>query len=288
MVKKKIRVIEICLCFFVLCSHSTLHAMEDGAYVMGGSSSYANPITGIPEDGGTNITLGDSMISSLVEKQFLIEQTNGKTYATIGLGLASNVSNVRFKLMNSDGTMQSVVATMTGNSSANGDTVHHYRMEIGSLTQYISPILYVTPMGRDVQFFIKLNAGSIVQGTGIYKSLMIPAVQETPKKTEEKAKTNERTNTADPKKSAEVATTKKDSIANNKSTTSDATNTKNETKVGNVSKESLFEGVVGLTNHKAVNIKKENNSFIGYRIAGIAILAILALGGVVYVKKTKK
>ena len=147
-------------------------ALDDGAYLIGRSTSYVNPLTGNTEDGGTNITLGDSMVSSIVEGNLLLEQTGGKYYITVGLGLASNVSNVRFKIMNSGGSFNSVSATKTGSSSANGDTVNHYRIQINSLNDYISPIMYVAPMGRDVQFFIKLNQGSITPGTGVYTSTM--------------------------------------------------------------------------------------------------------------------
>ena len=98
----------------------------------------------------------------------------GKYYITVGLGLASNVSNVRFKVMTSSGAMSSVSATKTGSSSANGDTVNHYRIQVSSLDIYISPIMYVSPMGRDVQFFIKPNISSAISGTGVYNSQMIP------------------------------------------------------------------------------------------------------------------
>ena len=151
-----------------------VHALSDGAYLVSRSTSYTNPLTGQTEDGGENIALGESMVSNIVESQLLVEQTNGKYYITVGLGLASNVSNIRFKVMNSSGSMSSVSATKTGSSSANGDTVNHYRLQVSSLDLYISPIMYVNPMGRDVQFFIKPNISSAITGTGIYSSQMIP------------------------------------------------------------------------------------------------------------------
>ena len=39
----------------------SVYAMEDGAYTVGRTTSYANPETGQTVDGGTNIALGDSM-----------------------------------------------------------------------------------------------------------------------------------------------------------------------------------------------------------------------------------
>ena len=163
-------------------------ALDDGAYLIGCSSSYVNPLTNETVDGGTNIALGDSMVASIVEKQLLLEQVEGKMYLTIGLGLSSQVSNVRFQLMDTNGNMISRSAEITGSSQANGDTVNHYRIQIDSLTQYISPIMYVTPMGRDVQFFITLNPSAISAGTGIYTSLMIP--QETPPASKEETHTS--------------------------------------------------------------------------------------------------
>ena len=48
-------------------------ALDDGAYLIGRSTSYVNPLTGNTEDGGTNITLGDSMVSSIVEGNLLLD-----------------------------------------------------------------------------------------------------------------------------------------------------------------------------------------------------------------------
>ncbi|WP_365952836.1 heme-binding Shp domain-containing protein, partial [Thomasclavelia sp.] len=52
-------------------------ALDDGAYLVGRSTSYVNPHTGSPEDGGTNIALGESMCSNIISSQLLLEQTGG-------------------------------------------------------------------------------------------------------------------------------------------------------------------------------------------------------------------
>ena len=171
----QINIIALMMLLFL----SPVNALNDGAYLISRSTSYVNPLTGKTEDGGENIALGDSMVGNIVEGQLLLEQTGGKYYITVGLGLASNVSNVRFKVMTSSGAMSSVSATKTGSSSANGDTVNHYRIQVSSLDIYISPIMYVSPMGRDVQFFIKPNISSAISGTGVYKIQMIPQRQST-------------------------------------------------------------------------------------------------------------
>lgn len=277
-------------------------ANNDGAYLIGRSTSYVNPLTGSTEDGGTNIALGESMVSSIVEEQLLLERVNGKIYLTIGLGLASNVSNVRIKTMNSSGTFSNASTTVTGSSSANGDTVNHYRIQINSLNDYISPILYVAPMGRDVQFFIKLNQGSITAGTGVYNSQMIPA-----------ASSNNGT-TTNQNNSTDNSSNNNASSTTNNQDTQPASQDPGEsstpvTTVGEVTRESLFEGVSGLSSYvvdhngkldpdkklTAKNLlaqdtkkKETSNKNLLIIAAVIAVIAIVAGGGFYYVKKIKK
>ncbi len=150
-------------------------ALSDGAYVVNRTTSYTNPETGQTVDGGTNIALGDSMADSIVEDQVLVEQTGGKTYVTIGLGLMSSISNVRIQVQSADGSYRDAAITQTGSCTRIGDTCNHYRFEVESLDRLISPIIYVDPMGRDVQFFVQLDPSSAQAGTGNFVSEMIGA-----------------------------------------------------------------------------------------------------------------
>ena len=284
----QINIILMMLFMFI----SPVSALNDGAYLVSRSTSYTNPLTGQTEDGGENIALGESMVGNIVESKLLVEQTNGKYYITVGLGLASNVSNVRFKVMTLSGSMSSVSATKTGSSSANGDTVNHYRLQVSSLELYISPIMYVNPMGRDVQFFIKPNISSAIAGTGVYNSQMIP------QNTETSTSQNTQSNTSKPTNQTTQEETTKESQ------TSETTEIQQAT-VGTITKESLMENATGLSNHlinskgkvdkklkltvknlkhttKESTTKKDNTLLI----VGICIAFIL--GGIFYVKKIKK
>lgn len=171
-----------------------VYAMEDGAYTVGRTTSYANPETGQTVDGGTNIALGDSMCESIVEDSALVERSQGKTYVTLGIGLMSNVSDVRMQIQGTDGTYRDVEITQTGSCERDGDTCNHYRFEVDSADNYISPILYVEPMGRNVQFFVKLDMASAQAGTGNFVSEMISAEEP---QTEEKPQTEEEPQVAD-------------------------------------------------------------------------------------------
>lgn len=285
----QINIILMMLFMFI----SPVSALNDGAYLVSRSTSYTNPLTGKTEDGGENIALGESMVSNIVESQLLVEQTNGKYYITVGLGLASNVSNIRFKVMNSSGSMSSVSATKTGSSSANGDTVNHYRLQVSSLDLYISPIMYVNPMGRDVQFFIKPNISSAIVGTGIYNSQMIP--QESTSTSSQNEKEN---------KSTSNSSSQKETSTSIETTTTEET-PKEETTVGTITKESLMSNATGLSNHlinskgkvdknlklTIKNLKKnpkEEKTTKNYYPLFISVGIVIILGGIIYVKKIKK
>ncbi|MDO5291485.1 MAG: heme-binding Shp domain-containing protein [bacterium] len=168
-------IISLCLVavMFLSIGNTTVMAMSDGAYTVSVSYSYKNPETNETEDGGSNIALGESMIASMLEKQALVEQVNGKTYVTIGIGLMSNVSSVKIQTQSSKGgSYKTVSSTKTGSSTNNGDTVNHYRFQVSNTGYYISPKVFIDPMGREVQFFIKLDMGTAKSGTGIYTSEM--------------------------------------------------------------------------------------------------------------------
>lgn len=147
-------------------------ALEDGVYTVGRTTSYANPETGVTEDGGTNIALGDSMCESIVEEQALVEIENGKTYVTLGLGLMSNISDVKIKIQGDDGSYRFADITQTGTCERNGDTCNHYRFQVDSPENLISPVIFVTPMGREVQFFVKPDMTTAKPGTGNFTSFI--------------------------------------------------------------------------------------------------------------------
>lgn len=167
-----------------------VYALDDGAYTVGRTTSYVNPETGETADGGTNVALGESMCAGIVEEQALVEQSQGKTYVTLGLGLMSNISSVAIQVQNSDGTYKDVELTKTGSCERDGDTCDHYRFEVVSPELYISPKLFVDPMGREVQFFVKLDMTSATSGSGNFVSEMVKPAEEVTTQTETTAGTD--------------------------------------------------------------------------------------------------
>lgn len=158
--------------FFITIMPVSAFAMEDGAYLVTRNTSYVNPQTGQTVDGGTNIALGESMCASMIESQALVEQSDGRIYVTLGIGMMSNITSVRIQVQSGSGYSE-VPITLTGSCQRDGDTCNHYRFEVSSVDNYISPIVYVEPMGREVQFFVSLNSGSATAGTGNFVSEMV-------------------------------------------------------------------------------------------------------------------
>lgn len=250
----------------LLLSLSTLNvfatAMADGAYTIGRQTSYVNPETGNTVDGGTNIALGDSMCEGIVEECLLVEQTNGKTYITIGIGLMSNIEKVRIQIRDQNGTYHDAKLTMTGSCQRNGDTCNHYRFEAYSADGYISPILYVTPMGRDVQFFVMPDISSAKSGTGNFVSEMIP---KSPEATEP-VPTSQPTESSQPpipETEPPAASVSDTDESVNSETTSDTASTDDSTGSSASETDENYD-------QKA---KKVNGNILGWTVGGIVVLA---------------
>lgn len=247
-----------------LTSISFVFGLENGTYVISKSTSYAHPETGSPVDGGTNIALGDSMCQSIVENQMLLEKNGNSTYLTIGLGLMSNVSNVTIQIVDQNNNYRTVSATKTGSCTRNGDTCNHYRFEWLPTDKYVSPIIYVEPMGRDVQFFVTPNINSAVAGTGNFGAGISSAEPPIPAASEQSA-------------SSEVSSTDSDSKENVKS----AEKKEEEKKTKDHKKNNQKKA-------KNDREQKEEKSLKGMYIATGAILLILVVGGTSFIIYKRK
>ena len=155
-------------------NNTKVHALEDGAYIVSRTSTYINPDTGLTAKGATSNETGENMAARILAPEVLVEQSNGRTYVTIGLGMASSISNVSIQIQTSSGGgYQPVSFTNTGSSTLNGDTCRHYRFEVVSPYLNISPKFIVEGMGMELEFYIVLNMNSANSGTSIYLSEMV-------------------------------------------------------------------------------------------------------------------
>lgn len=257
---KKIISLVCMAAFIILTTSFPAYASElnDGAYTVGRETSYVNPETGETEDGGTNIALGDSMCASIVDDRLLVEQTDGKTYVTIGIGLMSNIEDVRIQVKDSSGQYRDAEITKTGSCQRDNDTCNHYRFEVYSADEYISPIIYVTPMGRDVQFFVMPDISSAKKGTGNFVSEMI-------------------------KETTTVNTTES---TTKKATTKAATTEQTTVTETSVTETTVSETTTDVTKDTVASQDKNNNK-IGWIIGGV-VAAVVAVSCTVYFIKKKQ
>lgn len=245
--------IFIGLLFLSLLSVNT-SATQQGAYLVSRSTSYANPQTGKVSDGGTNIALGDNMANNVVEPQLLVEKTNNQSFITIGLGMASNIQNVSFKVNN-----QPVSAEYVSNSTRNNDQVNHYRIP-GNEGSLVEVKMYVTPMQRDVIFYVQVGT-DLVRGTGVYQSNLNNTVP-----VDETTSNKEQSNSQPTQETVAKQEVKKNTDKTSKQ----------------VKKKSSLSKHLSKKNKK----KKDNSSLI-YGSIGIIVSAALILGIIFWYKHRK-
>ena len=171
--KKLLSVLLAALMIAALTVTTVASALDDGAYLVSRSTSYADPATGKTADGGTDIALGDSMCASITDDKVLVEKVGSKYYVTLGLGLMSNISNVRIATQTSGSNYKNVSITKTGSCQRDNDTCNHYRFQMDDPSKRIRVTFYVTPMSRDVIYFVDLNMNSATKGTGNFKAEMV-------------------------------------------------------------------------------------------------------------------
>ena len=259
------------ICLLPASAHGNTY--KNDAYLVPVITSYANPETGEIVDGGSNQALGESMCQSIMEKQALVEIWDNEVYVTLGVGLASNVGETKILIQGKTGVNQykQAALTKTGTSEKDGDICNHYRFLMSDPKVLISPVLYVTPMGREVQFFVQLDMDKIESGAGIYVS---DIVTEKEKQAEEAAKgtvtnitTNEITKESTEKKTKQqiettivVQTSEPASTASEKETQTT----------------------------KAAETKKENLGSLVPVIIGVAVVSVLVMASVLFLKKRSR
>ena len=127
--------------------------------------TYENPATGQVEDSGgeANRELGTSMVSSTVDTHALVEtDTAGKTFITVRVHLADQISNVQVETSTDGGnTFAAATATQTKSDLTHGDSspdnTSDWRFEAPSANVVIRLKLDVAAMGRQVTCFVSFS-----------------------------------------------------------------------------------------------------------------------------------
>lgn len=135
-------------------------AASHGIYTATATAHYRHPTTGVIEDSGgeNSAVLGQSMTESATNKKALVEvDARGNTWITVRLNLMDNIQSPKFQV---DG--RSVSASLMQEDY--GSNTADFRLKANSEKSIIRCNMYVTPMGREVIFYI--TVGNLKSGSG--------------------------------------------------------------------------------------------------------------------------
>ena len=135
-------------------------AASHGIYTATATAHYRHPTTGVIEDSGgeNSAVLGQSMTESATNKKALVEvDASGNTWITVRLNLMDNIQSPKFQV---DG--RSVSASLMQEDY--GSNTADFRLRANSEKSIIRCNMYVTPMGREVIFYI--TVGNLKSGSG--------------------------------------------------------------------------------------------------------------------------
>ena len=135
-------------------------AASHGIYTATATAHYRHPTTGVIEDSGgeNSAVLGQSMTGSATNKKALVEvDASGNTWITVRLNLMDNIQSPKFQV---DG--RSVSASLMQEDY--GSNTADFRLKANSEKSIIRCNMYVTPMGREVIFYI--TVGNLKSGSG--------------------------------------------------------------------------------------------------------------------------
>ena len=135
-------------------------AASHGIYTATATAHYRHPTTGVIEDSGgeNSAVLGQSMTESATNKKALVQvDASGNTWITVRLNLMDNIQSPKFQV---DG--RSVSASLMQEDY--GSNTADFRLRANSEKSIIRCNMYVTPMGREVIFYI--TVGNLKSGSG--------------------------------------------------------------------------------------------------------------------------
>ncbi len=139
---KKIVSIVMTLVFLL-----SFHFADESASVR---AHYAHPKTGVVEDSGNNLALGQSMVDNMVDPYAYFEEQEGQQYITLRFNLADQLGSVEFYVQEGESDFKRVDYIET----VIGDDIHEYKLITDIENPIIRVVADVIPMGRDVIFFI--------------------------------------------------------------------------------------------------------------------------------------
>lgn len=139
--------------------------VDDGVYTASMVTSYYNPDTGNVDDGGSaNAALGEGMCRSATDKTCLVEVDGDDVWITVRLLLQSNCSNVALYSRSGYDSYSQVNYDIMSEDAGN-DSID-YRIKVSEVGQKLKCTMYVSPMGRDVLWYLYVDTSTLTPGSG--------------------------------------------------------------------------------------------------------------------------
>lgn len=135
-----------------------VYAESGTVYTCTVNRSYSHPVTGVIEDSGgeASYTTGQGMVEGAVYGDGILEVTDsGGYYLTIRMSLMDYTSNQTFAVQNvGDSGWSSTGTAVTATGSDSNGTTADVCIQVPSENSIVRIGMYVTPMGRDVIFYV--------------------------------------------------------------------------------------------------------------------------------------
>jgi hypothetical protein len=170
------RALLLCAALLLAGAPFAAFAADDGVYLAATNTYYLNPDTGVTDDGGSkNAAIGEGMCRSVIYEKALVEIDGGKVYVTVRVQLVSNMGAIKFTVQQKAGDPASYasVSPRIVAEDAGADTAD-YRFALPAVSSYIGCSTYVTPMGRDVKFYMNIS-NSLTAGSEDFVVSVKPA-----------------------------------------------------------------------------------------------------------------
>lgn len=140
--------------------------LEPGVYTGTMVTTYYNPDTGNVDDGGTaNAALGEGMCRSATDEACLVEvDQQGNIWITVRLLLQSNCKDVALYTRTGYDSYSKVSYDIMSEDAGN-DSID-YRIKVSDAGVKLKGTMYVTPMGRDVLWYLYVDTSTLKEGSG--------------------------------------------------------------------------------------------------------------------------
>ena len=137
---------------------TSVHAESGSVYSCTINRCYSHPITGEIEDSGgeSSYATGQGMVEGAVYASGLMEVTDsGNYYLTIRMSLIDYTSGHSFSVQNvGDSGWSGTGIAVTANGSDSNGTTSDICIQVPSENCIVRVSMYVTPMGREVTFYL--------------------------------------------------------------------------------------------------------------------------------------